>query len=101
MIVSDTKLPSVCLLCFLIMKIFILAIFYCLIEPFFKRYLSKIQFNLKYKGPETAYHTVSIKRPGLEFLQKSLLNVLYDLKNGGLNTLSYRTYKRVMRVRWS
>ena len=59
MIVSGRKLPSVCVSC---LKIFIFAIFYCVIEPFFKRYLLKIQFNLKYKGPETAYHTVSIKK---------------------------------------
>ena len=49
-------------------------------------------------GAIAAYRTVSIKRPGLEFLQKSLLNVPYDRKNVGLNILSYRTYNRVMRV---
>ena len=35
----------------------------------------------------TAYHPVSIKRPVLNFLQKSLLEVLYDRKIEGLNTL--------------
>ena len=82
MIVSGTKLPSVCVSCFLIMKIVIFAIFYCKIEPFFKRYLLEIQFNLKIWGLETSSRTVSIKRPGLEFLQKSLSNVPYNQKNG-------------------
>ena len=30
--------------------------------------------------------TCSIKRPGLEFFKKSLLNDQYDLKNKGLNS---------------
>ena len=42
----------------------------------------------------TAYRPVSIKRPGLIFLQKSLLNVRYDRKNEGLNILSTRSYNR-------
>ena len=46
----------------------------------------------------TAYRPVSIRRPGLEFLKKSLLNVRYDWKNEGLNILSNRSYNRVMRV---
>ena len=33
------------------------------------------------------YHTVSIKRPDLNFFQKSLLNVWYDPKNDCLNIL--------------
>ena len=49
-------------------------------------------------GPQTAYCTVSIKQPGLEFLQKSLLNVPFNQKNVGLDILSYSTYNRVMRV---
>ena len=32
------------------------------------------------------------------FCKKYLLNIPYDQKNGGLNTLLYRTYDRVMRV---
>ena len=32
-------------------------------------------------GPWTAKRTVSIKRPGLNFLKKSLLNDQYYLKN--------------------
>ena len=32
--------------------------------------------------------TCSIKRPGLEFFKKSLLNDQYDLKNKGLNTVN-------------
>ena len=35
--------------------------------------------------PETSKRTVSIKRHGLNFFKKSLLNVLYDLKDQGLN----------------
>ena len=42
--------------------------------------------------------TGSIKRPGLTFFKKSLLNVPYDRKNEGLNILLYRSYNRVMRV---
>ena len=38
------------------------------------------------KEPGTSKRTVSIKRHGLNFFKKSLLNVLYDLKNQGLNT---------------
>ena len=45
-----------------------------------------------------AYRTVSIKRPGLTFFQKSLLNVPYDRKNEGLDILSYRSYNRMVRV---
>ena len=37
----------------------------------------------------TSKRTVSIKRHGLNFFKKSLLNVLYDLKNQGLNTLPH------------
>ena len=46
----------------------------------------------------TVYRTVSIKRPHLNFFQKSLLNVRYDRKNEGLNILSTRSYNRVVRV---
>ena len=46
----------------------------------------------------TAYRTVSIKRPGLIFLQKSLLNVQYDQKIEGLNILSNWSYNRMVRV---
>ena len=46
----------------------------------------------------TAYRTVSIKRPGWIFSQKSLLNVWYDRKNEGLNILSNRSYNRMVRV---
>ena len=46
----------------------------------------------------TVYCTVSIKRPHLNFFQKSLLNVRYDRKNEGLNILSTRSYNRVVRV---
>ena len=46
----------------------------------------------------TAYRPVSIKRPVLNFLQKSLLNVQYDQKNEGLNILLYRSYNRMVRV---
>ena len=44
--------------------------------------------------------TVSIKRHGLNFFNKSKspLNVLYDLKNQGLNTLKSVSSSRVMRV---
>ena len=45
-----------------------------------------------------AYRTVSIKRPGLIFFKKSLLNVPYDRKKEGLNILSYRSYNRMVRV---
>ena len=34
----------------------------------------------------TSKRTASIKRHGLNFFKISLLNVLYDLKNQGLNT---------------
>ena len=68
---------------------------------FFQKISTKNTIQSQIWGSETAYHIVSIKRPGLEFLQKSLLNVPYDRKNVGLNILSYRTYNRVMRVsRW-
>ena len=50
------------------------------------------------KGKVILY-PVSIKRPGLKFLEKSLLNVPYDRKNEGLNILSYRSYNRMVRVR--
>ena len=46
----------------------------------------------------TVYCTVSIKRPGFKFFQKSLLNLPYDPKNEGLNILLYRSYNRMMRV---
>ena len=46
-----------------------------------------------------AYRPVSIKRPDLNFLKKSLFNVRYDRKNECLNILSYRSYNRVVRVR--
>ena len=46
----------------------------------------------------TVYRPVSIKRPVLNFLQKSLLNVRYDRKNEGLNILSTRSYNRMVRV---
>ena len=45
-----------------------------------------------------AYCTVSIKRPGLIFFQKSLSNVQYDQKNEGLNILSNWSYNRMVRV---
>ena len=56
--------------------------------------------NAKYLAFTTflAYRTVSIKRPGLTFFQKSLLNVPYDRKNEGLNILAYRSYNRMVRV---
>ena len=40
----------------------------------------------------------SIKRTGLKISQISLLNVQYDLKNGGLNSLTSCTYNRDLRV---
>ena len=46
----------------------------------------------------TVYCTVSIKRPGLIFFQKSLLNVRYDRKNEGLCILSNRSHNRMVRV---
>ena len=58
-------------------------------------------YLLKYSTYESvtcAYRPVSIKQPGLNFLQKSLLNVRYDRKNEGLNILSYRSYNRMVRV---
>ena len=48
--------------------------------------------------PGTSKRTVSIKRHGLNFFKKSLLNILYDLKNQGLNILKSVSYNRVMRV---
>ena len=48
--------------------------------------------------PGTSKRTVSIKRHGLNFFKKSLLNVLYDLKNQGLNALTSVSCNRVMRV---
>ena len=98
MIVSGTKLPAVGVLCFLTMKISISVSFYCIIETFFQKISIKNTVQSQIWGPQTANRTVSIKRPGLEFLQKSLLNVPYDRKNEGLNILSNRSYNRVMRV---
>ena len=40
----------------------------------------------------------SIKRHGLNFFQKSLLNVQYDQKNEGLHILSNWSYNRMVRV---
>ena len=48
--------------------------------------------------PGTLKRTVSIKRHDLNFFKKSLSNVLYDLKNQGLNALTSVSYNRVMRV---
>ena len=45
-----------------------------------------------------AYRPVSIKRPDLIFLQKSLLKVRYDRKNPGLSILSTRSCNRMVRV---
>ena len=59
----------------------------------FFKVIKKIKYTIL-----TAYRPVSIKRPVLNFLQKSLLKVLYDRKNEGLNTLSTRSYNRVVRV---
>ena len=98
MIVSGTKLPAVGVLSFLTMKISIFAQFYCIIEPFFQKISIKNTVQSQIWGPQTAYCTVSIKRPGLEFLQKSLSNIPYDQKNEGLNHLLNRSYNRVMRV---
>ena len=42
--------------------------------------------------------TGSIKRTGFAIFQKFLLNVPYDLKIEGLNSLTYRTYNRNHRV---
>ena len=74
----------------------------CLILFYICTFFSKIHINNTVQsqiwGSQTAYRTVSIKRPGLEFLQKSLLNVPYNQKNVGLDILSFSTYNRVMRV---
>ena len=59
----------------------------------FFKVINKIEYTIL-----TAYHPVSIKRPVLNFWQKSLLKVLYDRKNEGLNILSTRSYNRMVRV---
>ena len=46
----------------------------------------------------TPKRTVSIKRTGFKIFQRFLLNVLYDLKIGGLNSLTYCPYNRNHRV---
>ena len=97
--VSSTDLPAVCVLCLLTMKKkSIFAQFYCISEPSFQKTYIKNTVQSQIWGPQTAYCTVSIKQPGLEFLQKSLLNVPFNQKNVGLDILSYSTYNRVMIV---
>ena len=99
-IVSGTNLLAVSVLCFIATKVSILICLILLYNwTFFQKISIKDTAQSQIWGPQTAYRTVSIKWPGLEFLQKSLLNVPYNQKNGGLNTLLYRTYNRVMRVR--
>ena len=61
-------------------------------------YLGDFYLNLFRILDQSNNRTVSIKRPGLNFPQKSLLNVRYDRKNAGLNILSTRSYNRVVRV---
>ena len=41
---------------------------------------------------------IEILIKSMKFFKKSLLNIPYDPKNQSLNTLSYRTYNRVVRV---
>ena len=46
----------------------------------------------------TPKRTVSIKRTGYKISQRFLLNVLYNLKFGGLNSLTHCPYNRNHRV---
>ena len=88
-IVSGTNLPAVSVLCFIATKISILICLILLYNwTFFQKISIKDTAQSQTWGPQTAYRTVSIEQPGLEFLQKSLLNVPYNQKNEGLIVLS-------------
>ena len=68
------------------------SVFYNLAQAFSRGFFYQIETF------QTVYRTVSIKRPGLKFFQKSLLHVRYDRKYEGLNILSTRPYNRMVRV---
>jgi hypothetical protein len=81
-----------------------LSIFFCQKDKMYAKFLKnsfqstgtiEIFSGLTYL---TAYRPVSIKRPDLNFSQKSLLNVRYDRENEDLNILSTRSYNRMVRV---
>ena len=62
-------------------------------------YINRAIFN--FFSQYASKRIVSIKRTVSKIFQISLLNVQYDLKVGGLNSLTYCTYNRDPRVRRS